>query len=167
MRFFIKAIWLIPIAGLQACAVSTPVRIAMPQSSALPETVALDIGEQASSSLTSFASRFARELEKSGTRVSDKAPFRLTLALSAQPSHGGMTSDKGSDPKAVTWQAHPRRKTLFENCQPERLRAVVVGSAGLNASPPLIAEAELDSCKDRSAELDRLAAALANAITRR
>lgn len=167
MRFLPKTIWLIPIAALQACAVATPVRIATPQQGALPDAVSLDMGDQVSPALAAFAARFTRELEKGGVSVTDKAPYRLTLALSAQPSQAGLTSDGGSDPKAVSWAAEPRRKALFENCQPERLRAVAVGSAGLNASPPLVAKAELDSCKDRAAELDRLAVALAGAITRR
>ncbi|MFM6932403.1 MAG: hypothetical protein ACKOUT_09190 [Novosphingobium sp.] len=167
MRFFTKALWLIPVAGLHACAVSTPVRVAVPHSAALPETVSLDIGPQASPALAAFAADFTRELAKGGTRVSEGAPFHLTLALSAQPSQSGVTSDSGSNPKAVSWQSLPRRKSMFDNCQPERLRAVVVGNQGLSASPPLVAEAELDSCKDSAAEFGRLAAALASAITRR
>lgn len=168
MRFLSKAIWLIPLTALQACAVSTPVRVATPRQGTLPQAVSLDLGDQASPALTAFAARFTRELEKGGVGVRDQAPYRLTLALSAQPSHAGVTSDGSSDSKKVVWAAQPRRsKALFENCRPERLRAIAVGSQGLNASPPLVAEAELDSCKDRAAELDRLAAALAQAIIRR
>ncbi|MCW1403258.1 hypothetical protein OKA06_13335 [Novosphingobium sp. MW5] len=133
----------------------------------MPDAVSLDLGEKAGPTLTAFASSFGRELEKGGVTVQAGAPFRLTLALSVLPSQSGLTSDQGKDPKAINWQAAPRHKGLFENCRAERLRAVVVGSRGLDARPPLVAKAELDSCKDRSAEVERLAAALASAITRR
>lgn len=167
MQFFQKAFLLISVAALQACAVSTPVRLAVPHTSALPDAVSLDLGPQPNLALTAFADRFTRHLGEGGVTVRGDAPYRLTLTLSAQPALSGVTSDGGSNPKAIDWQSRPRRKGLFENCRADRLRAVAVGSLGLDASPPLVAEAELDSCKDRTAELDRLAAALAGAITRR
>lgn len=167
MRFLTKASCLIAVTALQACAVSTPVRIAVPQQDALPDRVSLDIGAQVSPDLLAFAASFTRELGKGGVAVQSGAPYRLTLALSALPAQSGLTSDQGKDPKAVAWQAPPRRKGLFENCRAERLRALAIGSRGLDARPPLVAEAELDSCKDRAAELDRLAIALAGAVMRR
>lgn len=167
MRIFHKAFLLISVAALQGCAVSTPVRIAVPRQSALPDAVMLDLGPQPGPGLTAFADRFTRQLGEGGVQVRGDAPYRLTLTLSAQPSLAGLTSDGARDPKAVDWQSRPRRKALFENCAADRLRAVAVGSIGLDASPPLVAKAELDSCKDRTAELDRLAVALADAITRR
>lgn len=168
MRLLPKAFLLITVAALQACAVSTPVRLAAPQKSALPDAVALDVGAQPGPEMTAFADRFARHLGDGGVKVRGDAPYRLTLALSAQQSRAGVTSDGGSDPKAIGWQSRPRRKAgLFENCSPERLRAVAIGSIGLDASPPLVAEAELDSCMGRAGEIDRLAAALAGELTRR
>ncbi|WP_310531628.1 hypothetical protein [Novosphingobium sp.] len=167
MQFFPKAFLLISVVAVQACAVSTPVRLSVPRQSALPDAVSLDLGPQPGPALTAFANRFTRQLNEGGVTVRSDAPYRLTLTLSAQPSLAGVTSDGGSDPKAIDWQSRPRRKGLFENCAADRLRAVAVGSIGLNANPPLVAEAELDSCKDRTAELDRLAVALAGAITRR
>lgn len=167
MRILSKAFVLVAFLALQACAVSTPVRVAVPQQSSLPEAVALDIGRQAGPAMNDFAASLGRELAKSGVSIRADAPYRLTLALSAQPSRSGLTADPGKDPKTIAWQAKPRRKGMFENCQAERLRVVAVGSRGLDARPPLVAEAELDSCKDKPAELDRLAAALAAAITRR
>lgn len=167
MQFFPKVFLLISVAALQACAVSTPVRLAVPQKSALPVAVSLDLGAQPGPALTAFADTFTRHLGEGGVTVRGDAPYRLTLTLSVRPALAGVTSDSGNDAKAIAWQSRPRRKGLFENCPADQLRAVAVGSLGLNASPPLVAEAELDSCKDRAAELDRLAAALAGAITRR
>lgn len=167
MRLLLKAGFLIPFAALQACAVSTPVRVAVPSQAALPEVVTIDLGAQPGAALVGFAKRFTRHLGEGGVTVRGDAPYRLTLALSVQPSAAGVTSDGGSEAKSIAWQSRPRRKRLFENCPADRLRVVAVGSMGLNASPPLVAEAELDSCKNRAAELDRLAAALAGAITRR
>ncbi len=167
MRIFHKTFLLISVAALQACAVSTPVRLTVPHKSALPDAVSLDLGPQPAPALIAFADQFSRQLGEGGVKVRSDAPYRLTLTLSSQPSLAGVTSNGGSDPKSIDWQSRPRRKALFENCAADRLRAVAVGSLGLDASPPLVAEAELDSCKDRTAELDRLAAALAGAIIRR
>lgn len=167
MRIKTIAVSLIALSTLQACSVSTPVRVAVPQQSSLPEAVALNLGEQASPALSAFGASFTRELGKGGISVRADAPYRLNLALSAQASQSGLTADQGKDPKAMAWQAAPRRKGFLESCPAERLRAVAVGSRGLDARPPLVAEAELDTCKDRAAELDRLAAALAGAIIRR
>lgn len=167
MRLFTRASGLIAIAALQACTVSTPVRVAVPQASELPQAVSLELGQQASPELSAFAASFTRELAKGGIDVRSGSPFRLTLALSAQPALSGLTSDPGKDPRAIEWQAAPRRKGMFENCRAERLRAVAVGSRGLDARPPVVAEAQLDTCKARATELDRLATALAGAITRR
>lgn len=167
MRAFVRVVCLASAFALQACSVSTPVRLAVPREGALPSAVALDLGKQASPALNAFAARFARALDEGGVTVSPDASYRLTLALSAQPAGAGVTSQTGSDPKSIAWQSAPRRKGEFENCTAERLRAVVTGSPSLNASPSLIAEAELDTCKDRAVELDRLALALAGRITRR
>ncbi|WP_144039821.1 hypothetical protein [Novosphingobium sp. TH158] len=153
--------------ALGACSVSTPVRVTQPLAASLPQVVTVDPGKNPPAAMSAFATAFSRELESRGTRVAAGQGFQLTLALSAQDSSAGLTQDAQGDAKSVAWRSAPRRGSLFDGCRPQRLRATVIGSQGLNAEPALHAEAELDTCKDRTAELNRLAIALAEAVTRR
>lgn len=153
--------------ALNACSVSSPVRVTTPQLESMPHEVAIDPGKEPSTQAAHFAARFERRLTALGRRVHAEAPYRLSLALASHDSSIGIAAEPGKDAKSIAWQSEPRKRSLFDGCKPQRLRAVAVGSLGTTALTSLHAEAELDTCKENGAELDRLADALAEAISRR
>ncbi len=168
MQGFARQVLALALAGvLPACSVTTPVRLAAPQREALPSELAVDPGKDPASDLAHFTKSFESRLAASGINIRADAEYRLTITLAAQRSVSGVTSDPGKNAKLIEWRSKPRKRSIFDGCDPQRLRAVVIGSKGLTAYTSLHAEAELDTCKSRQMELDRLAAALAEAIINR
>jgi hypothetical protein len=170
-RSILSAAFLPLFAIVAGCSVSPRlVTRTDPSPANLPRQLAVEAGlpdgETAAPVTAGFVQTLSDRLASRGITNQPGNPYRLTVALSLAPANLGITQDDGSDPRKIAWRAEPRRKGSFDNCRPQRLRAVLSFEDGKLGGNRQLADGEYSACRIGDAEAKALAKALADALTR-
>ena len=155
--------------GLSACDVARPANVRS-TASGLPNKIYLTSGQPGSSKPSAMQLEFNRQLaaalEKRGVAVQEGSAFGLTVAVALASAEIGITQSAGTAGQPIVWSEAPQKHGMFDNCRPQRLRAVVSSNATASA-PQKLAEGEVVACRISSVQSAALATKLAEDLTRR
>lgn len=148
--------------GLASCAITTPVAIAS-TTGALPAGHAIELAPAETSHST--RARFATALEEAfrthSVAIADGAPAIADFAFSSHDATSGVADPARQTAEGeIPWESHPRKRSPFDKCSAQRLRATLLLLSREDGSILYRGVGEADVCELGDEQVSALAEAL-------